>query len=83
MPKEDDHLRSTSDAYPCLDPTTMQMLDAVMEDALRELKRRGSPMATNEPLARELLAHRVMARATRGDLDPQRLKEHALWGLLN
>jgi hypothetical protein len=59
------------------------MLDTIVEDALQELKRRGSPMVSNEQLARELLAHRVVARASRGVLDPQRLREHALWGLLD
>ena len=64
------------------DPSTMEMLNGIVEDALQELARRQSPIveASRIELARELLAHRVMARAARGERDPDRLKEHALWG---
>lgn len=64
------------------DPSTMEMLNGVVEEALQELARRQSPIveASRIELARELLAHRVMARAARGERDPDRLKEHALWG---
>lgn len=69
----------------CFDPGTMEMLEQVVEAAVQELAARGSALA--EPgraeLTRELMAHRVMARALRGERDPARLKEHALWGFLD
>ena len=64
------------------DPSTMAMLESVVEEALKELEARTSSLVdpTWIELTRELLAHRVMARAARGEHDPKRLKEHALWG---
>ena len=68
--------------YASFDPTTMYMLQQVIDDAWQELVRRGDPVADagREQIVRELMAHRVMARATRGDIDPARLMNHALWG---
>lgn len=82
MPSKENERGRPSDFYHSFEPHTMQMLDGVVEEAWQELKRRNSPLAQSEWVTRELLAHRVMARASRGELDPQRLKEHALWGLL-
>ena len=64
------------------DPSFMQLLERVVEEALEELARRESGLAdpTRIALTRELLAHRVMARAARGEREPDRLREHALWG---
>ena len=64
------------------DPGTMKMLEKVVEEAMADLMQRSTALADPclRDLTRELLAHRVMARAGRGERDPQRLKEHALWG---
>ena len=80
MNKEPATLQGDPDGY--FDPSTMEMLNGVVEEALQELAKRQSPIveASRIELARELLAHRVMARAARGERDPERLKEHALWG---
>ena len=66
----------------CYDPSTMAMLEGVVAEALADLSERSSSLAdpSRRALTRELLAHRVMARAGRGERDPARLKEHALWG---
>jgi hypothetical protein len=58
------------------------MLQQVVEEAWRELVRRGDPVADagREQIVRELLAHRVMSRATRGETAPDRLLDHALLG---
>jgi hypothetical protein len=64
-------------------PSTLDLLGRVVEEAWKELRRRsGGPAGSveREQLTRELMAHRVMARALRGELDPERLKQHALWG---
>ena len=55
----------------------------VIEEAWAELERANGPCESpiREQLTRELLAHRVMARAARGELDTQRLREHALHGM--
>ena len=82
MAQESEPLRSASGFYSAFDPQTLDMLNGVVEDAWQELLARHSPMASNERLSRELLAHRVMARASQGELDPQKLKQHALWELL-
>lgn len=62
-------------------PLTLDMLERVVEEAWQEVSRRkGSQMSQEcEKLTRELMAHRVIARAMRGETDPSRLKEHALW----
>ena len=64
------------------DPSTMAMLERVVAEAMAELTSKSSPLADppRRALTCELLAHRVMARAGRGERDPERLKEHALWG---
>jgi hypothetical protein len=71
------------DVYPSFSPSVLCMLQRVVEEAWAELKAADSAFITpeHEQLTRELLAHRVMARAARGELDPQRLKEHAVWGM--
>ena len=58
-------------------------LHDVIEEAWAELKNNDGALVSpeNEQITRELLVHRVMARAARGELDPQRLKEHAVWGM--
>lgn len=71
------------DAHECsYDPSTMAMLERVVEEAMAELSARSSSLAdlSRRALTRELVAHKVMARAGRGERDPERLKEHALWG---
>ena len=80
MKKASATLNGDPDGY--FDPSTMEMLNGVVEEALQELAQRQSPIVEESriELARELLAHRVMARAARGERDPERLKEHALWG---
>ena len=80
MNKASDASDGVPDGY--FDPSTMEMLNSVVEEALQELAKRQSPIveASRIELARELLAHRIMARAARGERDPDRLREHALWG---
>lgn len=57
------------------------MLQRVVDEAWQEFaQRNGDISKEREQLTRELMAHRVMARALRGELNPDRLKEHALWG---
>lgn len=71
------------DGFGIFSPSNLDLLARVVEEAWNELRRRtGGPAASleREQLTRELMAHRVMARALRGELDPERLKEHALWG---
>jgi hypothetical protein len=77
------HYLRSSDAPACFDPPTLDLLQRVVDEAWQELARRSASEITRERerLTRELMAHRVMARALRGELDPGRLKEHALWGL--
>lgn len=57
------------------------MLQRVVDEAWQEFAQRNGDISNErEQLTRELMAHRVMARALRGELNPDRLKEHALWG---
>ena len=69
--------------FPDLSPAVLCMLHDVIEEAWAELKNNDGALVSpeNEQITRELLVHRVMARAARGELDPQRLKEHAVWGM--
>ena len=79
----DKHTALLQDVHECsYDPGTMAMLERVVEDALTELSARSSSLAdpSRRALTCELLAHRVMARAGRGERDPEQLKKHALWG---
>lgn len=71
------------DIFPSFSPAVLCMLHDVIEEAWTELRNSHSvPVSPEyEELTRELLAHRVMARAARGELDPERLKEHAVWGM--
>ena len=80
MTKKSSTLEESEQSY--YDPSTMAMLESVVEEALEELAAKTSSLVdpTRLELTRELLAHRVMARAARGERDPKRLKEHALWG---
>lgn len=80
MNKRSAALQDVHESY--FEPSLMQMLERVVEEALEELARRDSGLVdpTRFELTRELLAHRVMARAARGERDPKRLREHALWG---
>lgn len=77
-------LKSATASYAWFEPETMQLLESIVEEAWQELVKSGSPLAGQgqELLTRELIAHRVMARAARGERDHERLKEHALWGFL-
>ena len=63
------------------DASTLDLLERVVEEAWQELARRSASKISKEreKLTRELMAHRVMARAARGEFDPKRLKQHALW----
>jgi hypothetical protein len=72
------------DVFPTFSPSDLCLLQGVVEDALAELRKaeRGQISPEREQLTRELLAHRVMARASRGDMDPQQLKEHAVRGMM-
>ncbi len=77
------HFPVPDDGVAAFDPSRLKLLERVVEEAWKELLRRSDVAAMNEErakLTRELMAHRVMARALRGERDPQRLKEHALWG---
>lgn len=80
MAKKSTTLQESQESF--YDLSTMAMLESVVEEALKELAARTSSLVdpTRIELTRELLAHRVMARAARGERDPKRLKEHALWG---
>jgi hypothetical protein len=72
----------SADGQECFDPSTLDLLERVVDEAWQELARR-SPSEISperEKLTRELMAHRVMARALRGERDYDRLKAHALWG---
>ncbi len=82
--KTPDALQSAAASYAWFEPATMQLLESIVEEAWQELVKSGSPLAGQgqEHLTRELIAHRVMARAARGERDRERLKEHALWGFL-
>ncbi len=65
-------------------PSDLCLLQGVVEEAWTEL-REGERSVTpeREQLTRELLAHRVMARAVRGERDPKELKQHAVRGMRN
>lgn len=82
--KTPDVLKSATASYAWFEPATMQLLESIVEEAWQELVKSGSPLAGQgqEHLTRELIAHRVMARAARGERDRERLKDHALWGFL-
>lgn len=70
------------DVYPTFSPGELCMLQGVVEKAWREMQDgRSSVSPEREQLTRELLAHRVMAHATRGELDPERLRQHAVEGM--
>lgn len=69
--------------FPSFSPAVLCMLRDLIEEAWAELKKsNGAPISPEyEQLTRELLAHRLMSRAARGELDPQRLREHAVAGM--
>ena len=71
------------DVLPSFSPREFSVLLGVIEEAWTELEKANGPCDSpiREQLTRELLAHRVMARAARGELDPQKLKEHAVRGM--
>ena len=71
------------DVLPSFSPREFSILLGVIEEAWTELEEANGPCDSpiREQLTRELLAHRVMARAARGEVDPQKLKEHAVWGM--
>jgi hypothetical protein len=70
------------DLIPSFSPSALCMLQGVVEEAWTELQQgEGSSSPEREQLTRELLAHRVMARAARGELDPKELKQHAVRGM--
>src|SRR3989337_3027155 len=78
MPRQQQQQRSLQVGdHATFDPVAMRMLQQVVEDAWRELVRRGDAVAEagREQVIRELLAHRVMSRATLGETDPARLME--------
>lgn len=70
------------DAFGVFDPSLVDDLEQIVEEAMDELQHRGQRFTAPqlEQLTRELIAHRVMARAAGGELDPEKLKQHALWG---
>ena len=82
MPRQQQQARPPEVDYVTFGPGTMIMLQQVVEKAWQELVKRGDPVAeaAREQIVREILAHRVMSRATRGVLDPVRLLEEALRG---
>jgi hypothetical protein len=59
------------------------LLQGVVDDAWTELQAINGPCKSSvrAQLSRELLAHKVMAYAARGELDPERLKQHAVYGM--
>lgn len=69
--------------FPTFSPAVLCELQTVVEAAWAELQeingRRDSPLRLR--LTRELLAHRVMACAARGEHDPEKLKRHAVSGM--
>lgn len=71
--------------HPAFDPNILIMLEQVVDDAWRELMNSGSPLATHrgERVVRKLMARRVFSQVSHGELDPGRLKQHALQGLLD
>lgn len=68
-----------------LDPDAVRIAEQAVEDAWQELVKRGSPAATDrgKRIVCELMAQRVFSQASHGERDPQRLKECALFGLLD
>ena len=71
------------DVVPSFSPSEFCILLDVIEEAWTELEKANGPCSSpiREQLTRELLAHRVMARAARGELNRERLKEHAIRGM--
>jgi hypothetical protein len=67
-----------------LDPEALRIAEQVIEDAWQELVKRGSPAANcrGKRVVCELMAQRVFSQASHGELDPDRLKQVALWGIL-
>ncbi len=70
------------DIHPSFSPSDLCLLQGVVEEAWTELQDgESSTTPEREQLTRELLAHRVMARAVRGERDPKELKQHAVRGM--
>ena len=71
------------DIFPPFSPSILRLLERVVEEAWADMQKSHKLIGTteDEELAREVMMHRVMARAARGELDPERLKQHAGWGL--
>jgi hypothetical protein len=71
--------------HPAFNPNILMMLEQVVDDAWRELVKSGSPMATRrgERVVRKVMARRVFSQVSHGELDPGRLKQYALLGLLD
>lgn len=71
-----------TDVLASLDQSTLDLVERVVEEAWQEFSRRKGSEISEErmKLTRELMAHRVVARVFRGETDPRRLKDHALWG---
>ncbi len=67
---------------PAFSPSELCTLRRVVDDAWAELEKTNGPLSPERAqLTRELLAHRVMARAAHGERDPERLKQHAVQGM--
>ena len=67
-----------------LDSDAVRVAEQAIEDAWQELAKSGSPAAQagGKAVVRELMAQRVFSQAGQGELDRDRLKQIALWGLL-
>jgi hypothetical protein len=70
------------DVIPSFSPSDLCMLQGVVEEAWTELQDgEGSATPEREQITREFLAHRVLAHAARGQLNPKELKQHAVHGM--
>jgi len=67
-----------------LNADAVRIAEQAVEDAWQELAKSGSPAAQagGKAVVRELMAQRVFSQAGQGELDPDRLKQIALWALL-
>jgi hypothetical protein len=63
----------------------LHIAEQAIEDAWQELVKSGSPAARGpgKKVVCELMAQRVFSQASHGELDLDRLKQIALWGLLD
>ena len=68
-----------------LDAEAARIAEQAVADAWQELVRSGSPAAQGrgKRVVCELMAQRVFSQASHGERDPDRLKQFALWGILD